>query len=116
MTCDQLLQIVEERLLAELGRTTQAPCRAWILVVDEQGIAMTEVTPEIAGGRTTSLIRDHLQNGAAGAAYITNPAPTPDRVFAELLVSKPENWEVRGASLLRSANGVVSLGPWEYYD
>lgn len=84
--------------------------RRLVVVEDEQGIVAVDATSSPLADH--ELLRQHVERGANGAAYI-NVVLDRDEAFARILLRKPPNSGVRRARVVRTDTG-IDLGPWEY--
>jgi hypothetical protein len=114
MEIDDVLSLLEPELSRELAGapSLDSPPRHWIASVEEEGgIRLAEPTSDARphGEILASLVDE----GAAGAAYVSHFAAEPERVLADVLVASPRNTDIRQALIERDGES-MRIGAWEY--
>jgi hypothetical protein len=101
---------VTPRLAEELEKNPQQ--HHLLVFEDDRGIEVGDVST--ASVPAHQLLSSLIEQGAVGAAYATY-LPARSEVLAEIYVgtAKPEDSDVRRATVTRSTDGVV-IGPWQH--
>lgn len=81
----------------------------WIVVLDERGVAATR-TDKVVGSQ---VLAAHIDNGAQGAAFVTQAIDSREAIMADVLVAMPRNSDVRRAYVRRTDAG-AELGRWQH--
>jgi hypothetical protein len=110
-TINSFYEVVSKAIKPEI-QDTPAPSALpahWIVVLDEQGVAATRIDEVVESQVLAALI----DNGAQGAAFVTQAIDSRETIMADVLVATPRNSDVRRAYVRRTDSG-AELGHWEH--
>lgn len=115
MDLDGFFEEIAAQSLIELEDNIEAARdRAhWIVIRDALGVVGSRVSGEEGQISVDRVLDSHLANGCEGAAFVVHVSGASEYLMAQALISKPRNFDVRRADVLRE-KGQIRLGPWQH--
>jgi hypothetical protein len=109
-TINSFYEVVSRTIKPEIqdARAPKELPAHWIVILDEEGVAVTRA--DSVGGQVLTALVD---NGAHGAAFVTQAIDSREVIMADVLVAMPRNSDVRRAYVKRTGSG-ATLEHWEH--